>query len=401
MSPVRSNRHRARYVSWPLVFFFLLSCFRASAHTVLLSRGEAVVHDGRIAVEIEVWAEDFLHYYAILPDASGHISWAWLGEAAERHAQTIEESLILRDEDGQRLIGEPAQLRWDAPVDGAIQPEELHRLRARYDLVFQITLRPRLLTFQFRWIGDQAVIPSQLVLDVRGSDQPSGDLVRLTSRGNAETIEVHWHDRKATVDAGWIDATRIHACAQGAGGPARWKEIFAEIEARAQELEARVFIPLPLLETWIPLPRRDEDFLSLGEQQAALAAIAALIQAALSVETDGNPIPAEILEIAFLPANARRSSLSAPDLSPLAKGGARGGTPISIWTGRLAARLRFRVESTHDQVTLRWNLFNNAVLSVTAALRVGTRCTERVFSTYESIYTWTLDLQRLRTGDTE
>jgi len=133
-------------------------------------------------------------------------------------------------------------------------------------------------------------------------------------------------------------------------------------------VEVLLMLPLPLVETWMMLPTHDGEFLDPSEQRACGEALRALMRGALSVESDGRSDVPELVEFRFVPLERTRAESAAGD------------APVSLWTGQVLAHLRFRSESSLSHASLRWALFNSAVLSAQTILRGDGTCTEHEFT---------------------
>lgn len=243
-------------------------------------------------------------------------------------------------------------------------------------LTYPVPAPQTLLTFQFKGEEPPARIPSQIVLLVRGPDQTEGSTLRLTSRGNAETVELCWNSNGAAV-VGPASLNSGGACAADEErGPARFKDVFAEFDLGEQGVSARVLIPLPLLQTWIELQQRCEDYLEPDEQRKAVPALRDLLRHAIWAEIDGKPVSPASVDLMILHADGRRTDPS------------NAAVPAGMWTARLEACLHLSTVDDADRVILRWRLFNNAVLRASAAIRVDGLCREHDLTTYYPIYEW-------------
>jgi len=221
-------------------------------------------------------------------------------------------------------------------------------------------------------------IPWQIVLAVRGADQEQGQIVRITSRGNAETVELVRHDGHVTVRTDEDRGTAGVACAPfDARGSARFKEVFAEIEPEGEGVRVRLSIPLPLLETWMDLPRKQGGSINNGELAAVAGPLRSLIEGAIGLEFDGRNIPAEVRSMDLVGPHSAESPAAAADY------------PLSLFTSRVVAELWFPCGSQPRQLILHWKLLNNAVLSAWAAIHCDGVCTEHLFSAYRPDHSWT------------
>lgn len=94
-------------------------------HTILISRGQAILRADRVEVQLEVGAEDFLHYSNIAGDGEGMLPIAALMEAARQHGSAMGAMLVVRDAAGRRLMPLPATVRTDWPAVHAVTTRQL------------------------------------------------------------------------------------------------------------------------------------------------------------------------------------------------------------------------------------------------------------------------------------
>lgn len=359
----------------------------AAGHTILLSRGGCIVHADRVAVELDIGGEDFLHLYRIRATADGYYA-SDVRDAAARHQHRVLDHFVIRDEAGERLSGRVAGMTFAAPVAERIDILELKRLTARYTLVFATSRPPRFLTFQQRIEDEAAVGPSQLVLSVRTPGQPNELLVLLTSRGNAETLEFD-ASRLAATPTGPTSSQRPHAPVAGAPAPAhaaasnplmgadRFKAIFAIVRPDAEGVRVDVSIPAPVLETFLPLPRRDGDFLGPDEAAAAVERLRAFLPSRLTLYAEGRPVTGKVEGLAFLAPAEGFGAAALPSTRGPAAGNDVAGVAhdrrLGYWSARLAWSMRYPFASLPADVQLDWDLFSPQVLSATVWLAEGDR----------------------------
>lgn len=372
-SPINHSLVRRAHVLPHLAcLMVVLTSNLALGHTLLLSQGEVVIDERAASIELEVSAEDFVHWYGIGPVAGGDFSVRSLRGAAERHALALHQIFTFRDAAGRRLSSEPFNDHLDWPSDGMITTEALRALRAKYTTRFSYPSTPRFLTFQILMDGTSPGVLWQTILSVHGSLQDRGRTLRLTSRGNAETIELRWNDGMPSVLA--TPAPESLACA--GEGVAGLKEVCADIDVGMESVEVRISIPLVLLQTWLTLDGNDDELLDPDEQKSARNVIEPLLGQALIVESEGCNSPGQISDIAFLAIDGNRFNLLSER------------TSVSLITGRVTVRLHFETITTLQQAEFHWNLFNNAVLSAGSIIKTNGVTSRHEFSTYQPSYHW-------------
>jgi len=372
-------RRRTLYSAWmvPACMAFAAPAF---AHSFFVSRGEVVVHTDHVGVKLELAVEDLLHWYDLRPDADGKLDSAAVVKAANAHTFVLERTLMVRDQAGNRLNGEcqPAQTDW--PADGPIDSSALGR--ATYAWKFPMPDATSFLLFQICPNALPLEIPWQVVLAARGASQSTDTVLRLTTRGNVEVLELSWDNGEPKVITAQpaLEDGRCAGCDQR--GPTQFKEICADIEIGDDVMKVSVSVPLALLATWMNVPVDGEAFVSPQEQALVIASARDLITNAIDVESGGNVLAAQAIAIQVVPI--------APQATNLAGEAKR----LSLWSGRVLARLRFRNPNRLDSATLQWKLFNGGVLNAHAVIRVDGDCIEHDFSTYRPILNWQRRIHR-------
>src|SRR5262249_21635460 len=131
-----------------------------------------------------------------------------------------------------------------------------------------------------------------------------------------------------------------------------------------------IYVPLPLLETWMSIERADPNFISAAEQQASLPRLREFFGRQNRLSADGVVIPTTLERVSYFCPEADKSSESpAP-------------RRLGAWTCRIAATVAYRLEHAKN-VELTWTLFNNAVLSADALIHENGATMEHQLSTYD------------------
>jgi hypothetical protein len=346
----------------------------ALAHSLFVSRGEIVVHADHVDVHLELAVEDLLHWYDLRPEADGKISKAAVMEAADEHAFVLERALIVRDNAGNRLNGECQLARTHWPADSSF--DSLALGRAKYTWKFPLPGATSLLLLQLSPHALPIEIPWQVVLTAHGASQTTGTVLPLTTRGNVEVLELSWDKGEPKVIAAQttLEHGRCTGCDQR--GAARFKELCADIEIGDDGMEVSVSVPLSLLMTWVNVSVDGEAFVSPQEQALVIASARDLVTHSIDVETNDGVLTAQALDIEMVSIAPRTTDLPG------------GIERLSLWSGRVLARLRFRNPSRLDFARLRWNLFNGGLLSARAVIRADGDCIEHDFSTYRPTLNW-------------
>jgi hypothetical protein len=248
---------------------------------------------------------------------------------------------VVRDGQGERLTG-----RATASDGGSLKLE------------YKTPVRPRHLFFQ---LLPQGAGPERrhLVLAVRSTALARERLLTLTSGGNAEVVSLHWDGQSPTEsDCG-------PAALDAEAGRLQTLRALLRLDGSAARLD--VVIPVALVETWLPLPRRERDWLATAEQEAVRERLAALVRGRSILHAEGRTSEPTSATVTFLALDD--ASLDAP--APARR--------VSTWTGRVRISLTF---PAGIPVELEWDLFNAAVLTADVFVLAGNECTRHRLSTY-------------------
>ncbi len=327
----------------------------AFGHAILISRGTLVAHRDRLVVEIEVSAEDFFHYYHLRVD-DGRVTTSDVRGAVDRHGAYLLEHFSIRDGVGERLSGRVTGVRAALPSTDQMPFLSLRESRATYVLEYTLPRATGFLTLQQRFGDESATLPSQLVLSVKSVDAPYGRIVQLTSGGNFETVELEEAPHVAPVTSFGDGKAPTNRPPEAAMGADRYKEIYGFVRHNtAGECVVDVYLPLVLLETFMPVPRSRPDFLDRAEMDAAIEAVRSrfvahppAIFSAGERAADGR---LRIDRIQFLGPEA----ISVDDEAEPAR-------QIGAWSARVALRMRWTGSSPDS---LEWRMFNSSVLNAT------------------------------------
>ncbi|MBK8267759.1 MAG: hypothetical protein IPK83_05415 [Planctomycetes bacterium] len=337
----------------------------ANGHAILLSRGTVVAHPDRVTAVIEVSSEDFVHYHH-LQTKGDTVAAVDVREAIELHRAYLLERFSIRDGRGDRLSGRVLAVRFDLPDGERIGFLELRKILVTYTIDYAVRESPRFITLQQRFGDDTTAVPSQLVLSVRSADSPSGRMIQLTSGGNFETVDLQ------RCDAARVDGSSQVAEGETSGerafvmGAGRFNEIVGVVKRDPAGCIVDVFIPLTLLETFMPVPRSEVDFLSATEittQCAALKAYFSDKPPAVFLRQGGVETESTIERVAFLaPWQWRMEDVAAAPRR------------LGAWSSRIVVRVRC---DAPDVAELDWRLLNAAVMNATLQQVVnGNPCRE-------------------------
>ena len=344
------------------------------AHTVLLSRGTVVVHANRIVSRIEIDAKDFVHYDHLRSTAEGFPASA-LRDAVLKHRQHLLDHFLIRNARGERLHGRCVDVEWNEPSEKQISYSQLGALRATYVLEHPTRTPPRYLTFQQFLGGQHAPMPVRLALSVTAAGDATARFIQLTNRGNVETLDFSWPDSavKKTIPASVPGQPPGHP--EHALGQDRFRSVCACMHIEGTVVRCDIYMPLVLLETWLPLRRASRDFIDVREMTDARERLRAFFAGRNRIRINGRRAAPSAVLLSFLGPDAL--SIDEPQLERL-----------GAWSARVGVRLTYKTDVPVSQVELVWDLFNNAVFNATVTTVFGDSRNEKVVTPYSPSVSW-------------
>jgi hypothetical protein len=347
---------------------------QALAHTVLLSRGTVAVHENRIVSRIETSAKDFIHYYHLRPTEEG-FSVSTLRDAVLKHRQHLLEHFIIRNARGERLPGKCVDVEWNEPSDMRIGYSQLGEIRAVYVLECPTKTPPRYLTFQQFLGGEYAPMPVRLALSVTTGDDATSRFIQLTNRGNVETLEFAGSEPAAqrlmsASVSGDQPGHPSHALRRD-----RFKTVYARMHIEGKTVRCDIYMPLVLLETWLPLQRASRDFIDAKEMAAARERLRAFFAGHNPIRLNDRLAAPSAVRLDYLGPDAL--SIDEPQVERL-----------GAWSARVGVRLSYENNAPVSRVEWIWDLFNNAVLNATVTTAFGDSRSEKVVTLYSPSVSW-------------
>lgn len=351
----------------------------AVAHQFSFAHGTVTIHVDRIDVVIEFDGEDLSHLPGAPTDDREEFA-AWLEQAAETHHERVLGRLILRDVDGRRLPVDRARSSHSITSRTSLPKASWTDVRLVERLVFPISAPPLLLTFQMSPDGELSGLRSQWVLAVHGPQEERERLVRLTSGGNAETIELSAPDTTGTcLTAQQALPADVNASAEFESfvfsmlQQRKYTGITAVLRETTSGLTLDVYAPLPLVETFITTSRSNADFVEVDEQRVILSRWNELVASRVQFKIDDRLPLASLQHQAFLAPDAADASAAAAPRR------------LGAFTARTMLRYSLPVADPSASCELTWNLFNSSVLNADVIYASSFHSIVRELSTYSPI----------------
>ena len=124
------------------------------------------------------------------------------------------------------------------------------------------------------------------------------------------------------------------------------------------------------------MPRKDNNFLEVAEQQAALPALQEFFRGHNKVVIDGLEVRPVVQRLDFYGVDFKDFAVSAEPRR------------LSAWTARVGVILSYSTKGQPNQVAVTWDLFNPRVLSARAAVFAGEEAKPCRFTRYQPTFTW-------------
>lgn len=314
-----------------LLTALLLGAEWAHGHPVQIQSGIVELNDDRVDVQFVISAGEAEH----------------LGTTVSAIADEVQRSLNLFDEYGVRVTLAGAKRAAAADVDGAT-------LRLSYALKNDC----RYLTFQQRLPDDALAHHRQLQLSIvrAGEHESDARTIRLSSAGNAVTIP-----RRPTAPAFDLDAIDPF------GDPLlllRPGDSVAQLE---------LHLPLPLLETWIPIDRAQRDVFTADDLSSLAPKLRRWFPKQLSITGRADAISIRRARL-LRPGDAASDDVAHDE---------RRTDDVGFWCARIAIVAEVHA-SLEQPAELTCDLFNSAVLSLPVIVLddAGAVQQRRTLSTY-------------------
>ncbi len=343
----------------------------AFGHPMTVTRGTALVTKEAVVLSLEIRAEDLLHTQKLSPNAEGLYAIEEVRRAAEMHGRALCRSIVVRDARGEEVDGRFDSCKVDRDGSDGLSVDDLRRSRVRCTLKFAMRGTNEYLSFQQVRRRADDVLPTSIVLAIRAGDVSLGT-VRLTGGGNVEVVR--------------LASAKVGSAAAGSGcDTERFVQSEAQHTVRAivrvhdAGVRLELFMPVPLLETWIALPRSRRDFFEGEEQIRCQRELARFIAAHNPLSIDGRRVAGRFAGVAFLDVGEYGDDLG------------RTARRLSAWTSRVRITMEFDSPRQPRSVELKWTLFNASVLAAHALIVVDDDCQERDLSTYDPHLKWTVD----------
>ncbi len=368
------------------------------AHTFSTLRGMGIIEDGKLTLTLSGGAEDYLHDGELLP-SGGRFLTRDVEACAGRYGEALLERLVLRDDQGRRIDGRvlSAGLSGSAARAAAASSEmtydELRRSLVEYVLRYDVSGAGRYLSFQQRPSDDAGTLLTRIDLTVREAGVDGLMEIALTGGGNVEVVNLQGEAANASPAGPFAETSQ--SAEKSAGSPPRcdrsafilidaFKTLRGVVEISGDRVDVSIYLPAPMVETWMPMPRAARDFLDPAEQAAAAADFARLCaeRIRLDLSNGATSAVANVDNGTTEEQNTAAATATFLDVGEIEGKASAARARLSYWTSRVFVKLSYAVPSTAARVTIEWRLFNSAVVAAPLLIIADGQCREQDVSTY-------------------
>lgn len=315
------------------------------AHPISLSSAVVDVRDNRVEADLQVMLEDLVLYHELDADANYVYSSSDLRSAAQKHRQFVLDYFTLLDENGNRLVGEMREVNTDKIDDAGVRQTELMKKSVNYLMSFPIVAHPKFLTIAQTFGGPNAVLPLMDLMLLQ-----NGVLVERPTQltlGRPHSIKFDWQNPPTNEPISFRELREQRdKQLQERLGISTYGGLYSFLYITRFEVRHEVLIPLLTLEQWIPLPRKDPDFLEVDEQQATRDTIEQFFRDRNEVLVNGKQVPAKLSRLSFFGLDINDFALNAEPRR------------ISVHQARVGVILSYPSQSTPREVVVNWSTFS-------------------------------------------
>jgi hypothetical protein len=265
-----------------------------------------------------------------------------LREMSKEHQSFIQERLQIRGADGKLLAGSVQGMDTTQIPEGGVLQTEIKSRSISYQIKYTVAQPHRFLTIRQMFGELQPASMDCLLLH-------NGFLLekaRQLASGQTYTIELDW-DNPPTErpDYKTFRQNKEKQLRQRLG-IASYSVLYSFLYITPREVRHEILIPMLTLEKWVPLQRKDPDFLDVDEQKAAQKSLADFFSKGNPVTINGTVIKPTLDRASFFGLDIRDFALNAPPRR------------VNVYQARVGLIMSYRPSSPVRQITVEWDTYN-------------------------------------------
>jgi len=312
------------------------------AHPISLTDAVVDVRKDHVYIKLGVAIEDLVLYYELKANKEFKYPAGKLRELAKIHQSFIQERLQIRVLNGKLLAGHVQGMdATQIPENGVLQTEIKSR-SISYQIKYDVDQPHRFLTIRQVFGELQPASMDCLLLH-------NGFLLEKTRQlvsGETYTIELDWENPPTErPDYKTFRQNKEKQLRQRLG-IASYSVLYSFLYITPREVRHEILIPMLTLEKWVPLQRKEPDFLDVEEQKAAQKSLADFFRKGNPVTINGMVITPTLSRVSFFGLDIRDFALNAPPRR------------VNVYQARVGLILSYRPSSPVRHLTVQWDAYN-------------------------------------------
>ncbi|MBX3419658.1 MAG: hypothetical protein KF851_18840 [Pirellulaceae bacterium] len=348
-------------------------------HPVSIVEAEIYVQKHRVIMKLRCFADDLELLQGVSPMKGGLYDPQEIREATQEHARFLADRIDLLDDSGARLKEQIVEITPpEIPPEGMRQNDMMNSFCA-FQFEYPLESPTEFLTINQKMLGEGYLFPTEfkLLLKQAGSDQP---YLHMLKADIPETFRFDWENPAlASSDSdedwqAWFEKQR-----EATLGITSYSSVYSFVYITNFEVRHEILIPLASLATMIDFERADENYLDVGEQDAAKRKIEKFFAYDNEVVVDGINVKPVFDRIDFYGLDLRDFAMRSERKK------------INMANGRIGVIMSYPIKTPPTSVEVKWEMFNDAIKIVDSAVFAYDDLEKTQFSMFsdENIYRWT------------
>lgn len=324
----------------------------AAAHPISITKSLVYVTQDRVTVHLELFVEDLFLFHDLEPNDQDFFEPHVIQRGIERHEPFLLERFVIRDSQGEPLVGRTIRVdRSDLPTEG-VAMAELMAYSLTFVMEYPLDRPPEFLTFSQHFTDGRLLIPAEMQLNVQQEGAGSSYQEVLYS-DSPQTVRFHWDHPPLSADASqeqlqaWYERQKEEML-----GITSYSAVYSFFYIEDHQVRHEILIPLLTLDESVLIARADESFLEVSEQDLAAEQIEAFFRAGNPVEIDGVQVQPVIERVDFYGLDFRDFAVRAPR------------SRVSMASARVGIILSYPTRGSPSTVQVTWDRFHRYLRSV-------------------------------------
>ena len=337
---------------------FLCAQNPCAAHPISLSYLTLDVQEDKAIAEIEILAEDLVLYQQV-PLTDGEVYAADLMKtAASKHCKFLESYFIVRDANGRSIKGVLKNIDMQS-LDSGVAQADLKKKQVLYRYEFAIPKQSPFVTVMQFFGGKKAILPSLMDCTIL----QNGVLLEFSRQllaNKPHSIRLDWENPPKRAPKSLKEIRqRKQAERERRLGITSYSGLYSFVYITPTHVRHEILVPLLTLEDWLPIKRKNPEFLEVNEQIAAADSIERLFASKCVVKANGKTLDTKLSRLNFFGLDINDFALNAKPRK------------VSVYQARLGIILSYPTASRPTDVSVNWHLLNEQTTFLKSTVYVG------------------------------